>query len=417
MQRTSLVLSAIALMLGLIIADVITLRPLSDPLKGKTYLKICELVRDNYYEESERLNEWVLGCIQRANQFNSERSLNSLLDEVSQYLDELHVSHLSIWDPMTMRSQWLGESKETGLRVIRIQNHFIVVKLVEDGPAMKAGLKNGDEIISINGRPIQQAWEARSTSGRFQVARLNRETRSLDELEFVVIGEDIRLDQRPTFELVDDEGGPWGVLSLPSFVASYFEDESWNETVKNMIKAKKLVVDLRKNSGGNFAAMLKALSPFFCDPTEIGRLIKPRVASGTTEELQNNLDPNYQTEVIERSRIIVLKTFKNSLCYTREVTVLIDSESASTTEVFAQAMSFRKNTRILGDFSAGEVVQAVWHPLPLGEGYALSIPDSMYVTIDEVSLEGVGVRPIKLLEYELDDARQGIDSWINQAFD
>ncbi len=398
---------------------------LKSGLYSKTYSRVCELVRDNYYEPSNKLDAWVAACFTRAQHFgadqiNTPNTLSQLIRSINGFLDRLAVSHLSIWDPTSMRSQWFGEARETGIRVRLIKGHFIITKLIDNGPGQLAGLMVGDEIVSINNKPLQTLWDVRSLAGRYLILRRDGGDQNqvpinegLIELEKDVATLDIKTDSHPTLEIIpNSKNKKTGVLTIPSFVSNYFEPSYWNETIQQSLLTDKLIVDLRENSGGNFAAMLRALSPFFCTPTVVGQLIKPRHANGSSEELEDNVDVEYQTQLIDRAYQINLKTFEGYPCYKGDVVVLIDHESASTAEVFAQAFTLRPRSKIMGNFSAGEVVQAVWHPLPLGSGFALSIPDSMYTTIEGQNLEGVGVRPTKILEYNLDLARDGIDSWL-----
>lgn len=423
MTRTYYFNILFALLVGGWISVDIGEAPLESYLYKATYQRVCEIVRDNYYEDSGALKGWTEECFIRASKVPTTMRVSDLITQIDDYLNKLAVSHLSIWDPIAMRSQWLGESRETGIRARRIQNHFIVIKLVDGGPGQISGVQIGDEIVSINGRPVQSVWDVRNLSGTFSVLRRVGGGKlqvpiheGLEELEFSVSAKDLMLDSHPIFELIENEKGTrTGVLTIPSFVSTYLDSESWIETIKQAISTEKLIVDVRENAGGNFAAMLRALSPFFCEPTLVGKLVKPRKLDGTTEDLDDNLNPEYQTELIDRTRQINLKTFTGYPCYRGEVVVLIDRDSASTAEVFAQSFMLRQNSKVIGDFSAGEVVQAVWHPLPLGSGFALSVPDSMFLTVSGQSLEGVGVRPLKILEYDLDLARDGIDSWVQEA--
>ncbi len=413
----------VAILIGSWISIDIGESPLHSGLYQRTYLQVCETIRDNYYEESEKLTGWVKECFKRANNVSDHTTVRALIRDIDSYLNELAVSHLSIWDPTAMRSQWLGESRESGIRARRIKDHFIVIKLVENGPAQIAGIQIGDEIVSINGKPIQGIWDIRNSSGVFSVLRHEGGVQAqipiregMLELQFNIVATNLMIDSRPVFELIEEgQTKKIGVLTIPSFVSTYFDEPSWREVVKQIVSVDRVIVDIRENAGGNFAAMLRGLSPFFCEPTIVGKLVKPRKIDGKSEDLENNLDHQYQAELIERVQQINLRTFTDYGCFSGEVVVLMDHDSASTAEVFAQAFALRNNSRVLGDFSAGEVVQAVWHPLPLGTGFSLSVPDSMFVTVAGHNLEGVGVRPLKILDYDLDLARDGIDSWIQEA--
>jgi carboxyl-terminal processing protease len=376
----------------------------------QTYMEVCDLIRDNYFEDTEFLQNWVNDCHMGAKNFPEDGDMSLFLKEVESQFQKFTVSHLAIWDPLAMRAQWMGESKETGIRARSIKGHLIVTQLVENGPAQKAGIELGDEILTVNDK-VGTEWSVRQDGGVYSILREN------SKFNAQILPEVLRIDEKPFFEQIEDQNA--GILTIPSFVPTFFEKDDWLKVVDQFLLMDKVIIDVRHNAGGNFAAMLRALSPFFCKPTVVGNLIKPRKKGkpedGPPAELDDNLDFSYQQELIENRSEIVLKTYADYPCFSGDVVVLIDGESASSTEVFAQAFMSRPKSKVFGDFSAGEVVQAVWHPLSLGSGFAVSIPDSMYYTPQGQSLEGVGVRPLKILEYDLSEAREGVDSWVQEA--
>ena len=403
----------IAIAVAAAIADDVGSSRTRSQLMSLSYLEVCRLVEDNFYQDSEELHTWAGDCRRNGLHFSNQATVEEFTLAIERALSVFSVSHLSFWGPTAMRAQWLGESRETGLRARMIEGHAIVTQLVEGGPAWRAGVRLGDEVLAINGRQVASEWEPRSTSGVFSVLRLV--ANKMDQIEFNITGEDIQVDLRPQLEILD---GGSAILTIPSFVATSFEKQEWLEIAQKLVGIPNLVVDLRENSGGNFAAMLRALSVFVCEPTKVGKLVKPRKTKAQEVLLEDNLELSYQQGLINNGTEISLQTFSGYPCYRGDVTVLIDQGSASVTEVFAQALSKNRGqpvVRIWGDFSAGEVVQAVFFSLPLGTAYTLSVPDSLFLTSEGQSLEGVGVRPIRALKYDLVEGRKGVDSWVREA--
>ena len=77
--------------------------------------------------------------------------------------------------------------------------------------------------------------------------------------------------------------------------------------------------------------------------------------------------------------------------------VLIDSESASASEVLARVVQLKRRGFIVGDRSSGSVMEARVYPhqvaLDSPVSYAISVTDADLVMTDGKSLEDVGVEP------------------------
>jgi carboxyl-terminal processing protease len=84
-----------------------------------------------------------------------------------------------------------------------------------------------------------------------------------------------------------------------------------------------------------------------------------------------------------------------------QLIVLIDSRSGSAAELFARTVQLEKLGTVIGDRSAGAVMQSRLFPFELGADtvifYAASITDADIIMTDGKSLENTGVTPDKLM--------------------
>jgi len=80
-----------------------------------------------------------------------------------------------------------------------------------------------------------------------------------------------------------------------------------------------------------------------------------------------------------------------------KLVVLVDSRSASSSEVFARMIQLEKRGTVIGDRSAGAVMRAVGHSYHMGANvivpYGASITDADLIMTDGKSLERTGVTP------------------------
>lgn len=372
----------------------------------KNHAEICEKVFRHFYELNKELEDWHKACLEASEGISNSKTVSEFHKREQNLLNQLETSHLEFFSPESNRLLWLSESLDTGVRARKVENKFIVHELVEEGPGVEAGLQLGDEILSINGQPLASAWDVRSEAGRFKIQR-EKET-----FEVLLEARSLQIDDDPKVFSINES---LGLLRIPSFIASHFEEEALQGVLEQAFEFDRLIVDLRGNSGGDFVAMLRVLSAFFCKSQQAGMLIQPRkkeTPENRMGEFLENFGPNDQLEVLANSYKINLKSFERDSCFDGPVTVFVDEHSASVSEIFAEAIRGRPLTRIWGNFSSGSVVLAVWHPLSLGKGYSLSIPQATYESPTGLILEGRGVWPDKVLRYDLALSLRGQDSWV-----
>jgi len=162
---------------------------------------------------------------------------------------------------------------------------------------------------------------------------------------------------------------------LRSFVV---EKKFIDQMMKEAVAGSKLILDLRGNHGG-YVKMEEYLAGHFFD-----REIK--IAEMVTRT---------------KTRTRVAKPVKDRQ-FTGELIVLIDSESASASEVFARLIQIEKRGKVVGDVSAGAVMTSYNMGLAIDRGvpgYQTITPYGMNVTVADLimsdgnRLEKIGVTP------------------------
>lgn len=141
-------------------------------------------------------------------------------------------------------------------------------------------------------------------------------------------------------------------------------------------KFKSLIIDLRGNGGGYTDALAKLGGYFFDHDVKIADM------KGRKE-----------------MKPILAKTHGGS-AYKGQLIVLIDSESASASELFARTIQIEKRGTVMGDRSAGAVMASRYYEHQTGVGQVLYFGNSVTVAdlimTDGKSLEKTGVVPDEL---------------------
>ncbi len=371
------------------------------------YQTVCDLTQEHFYRQDPKLDKWVKACYSRAAKMPLFASVDFFMGDVQVLMNELNVSHFQIYNPDEDRELWKGEGLDTGIRARYIEDHLVVYRVAKDSAGATAGVMMGDDIVEITGTDQVTPWGAAHRSGQYKVRR------GPNELILKVESQDMVADMSVKLTRLTDTTM---VLEIPSFRSEFFQKQAWQKTVAEFKNAKHLIVDVRENPGGNFVAMMRALSTFHCKDKKIGRLVQSRKSGSNKAKFDDNTDDGYQIQELEDHRNIGLVTYSDYGCYTGQVTVLISNETSSTAEIFADSFLERPNSRVWGQPSAGDVVLAVWYDLPaLGPGFSLSIPQAVYESVEGQQLEGAGVWPQRELIYKLKSALLGKDNWVLEA--
>jgi C-terminal processing protease CtpA/Prc len=136
---------------------------------------------------------------------------------------------------------------------------------------------------------------------------------------------------------------------------------------------KTLILDLRGNGGGYVSALDRMVGNVFDRDITIG-------------SLQTRTGPD---QMVGRS--------KGAKAYSGKLIVLIDSKSASASELFARVVQLQKRGTVLGDHSAGAVMESEQRSHHVGLDrevyYGESVTVANIIMSDGESLEHVGVTP------------------------
>ena len=371
---------------------------------------ICDLVDTHYYRSDDNdVQAWLSACVARAGGQSVLMSRDEVIKEINSVLETLDVSHLFLYTPVENRAIWDHEAVDTGIRARMVDGFLVVHELIKGGGGEQAGIRRGDVLKAINGKQPGSSEDVEKVAGLYTVSRQG------EELKIAIEAAPLHVDLGPSVESV---GGGTGRLRIQSFIARYFERDDWKNVARSLSLFRHLIIDLRGNVGGSFPAMLRALSTFHCEPKIIGTIYQPKEARGEKKlDLVDELDTDSQLEQLKGAAELHLKTFAGYPCFSGKATVLVDQDTSSVAEIFAESFFSRPNSRVWGTPTAGQVVMAQWFPVSgLGGGdYSVSIPIAGYRTARGFEIEAEGIPPERLLYYDLERSARGRDPWIEEA--
>lgn len=303
---------------------------------------------------------------------------NSIIKELNKsYVDSLPVDRimkagidamLKELDPYTI---YIPEEENENLQMM-ISNTYggigAIIKKVKGGnviinepyfgsPAHKAGLSCGDEIIAIDGASTLDFTASESSSrmkgkpGTTVVFKVKK-VRSGDTLDVSIVRERIHLPDVEYAAMLDDTTGYILQSGFTEKVSSEIRKAVLDMKSRGM---KRLVLDLRGNGGGLMSEAINIVSLF----VPKGTLVV--TAKGNTPE-----------------SIREYKTSTDPIDTQIPIIVMIDSGSASSSEIVAGALQDLDRARIMGTRSYGKgLVQSI-RPLPYNS--QMKITTSKYYT-------------------------------------
>lgn len=352
---TVLVTAVVASMVTMIVMNNNESSSLLDRISTKL-ASIEQIVNKDYLgeiDENKIFDETMKGYV------------DGLDDEYSQYFTK---EELEEYKTDNIEGQFVG----IGVYIVQDteKNAIRVLAPIKGSPAETAGILAGDYIIQVDGVPYtgEQITEATNkmkgqegTTVKIQVLR-GEET-----LDFEVERKNVRVN--PIESIVYDNN--IGYIKISSFDQGCSKEFTTKlQELKNQ-NIESLIIDLRNNGGGLVDEAL-----------QIADYIVPK-----GKDLLITVDKD-KKEKIEKSKEDVLMDMP--------IVVLVNKNSASSSEILAGALKDLGEATIVGTTTYGKgVIQQL---LSLKDGSGLKVTVEEYYTPNRTKINGVGIEPDEKVE-------------------
>lgn len=300
------------------------------------------------------------------------RGLLSDLDPHSAYLARRDAEE---FDDMTR-----GGYEGVGLELQTLPDGSLrVVAPIDDGPAARAGLRSGDRIVAIDGKPLDPA--ANDTSAPLRGKAGTRVTLRIvrpgvrEPFDVALVRDTIRT-RSVRGRLLAPGFGYVRIASFQAGTAADFVQQL--EALHKQGPLRGLVLDLRSNPGGLLVGAVQVADELL----DKGGIVstKGRLAGGDTRFDATPGDRLHGAPVV----------------------VLVDAGTASAAEVLAGALRDNGRARVVGSRTFGK--GSVQTLLPLDNGDSVKLTTARYYTPSGQSIQAVGIAPDVVLH---PDGRRG----------
>lgn len=310
--------------------------------------------------------------------FDAAEDAAALSRAINRALGELGISHIEFLTPRA--AQGLRDTSMVGIGIVSqpTSDGVRVAGIVDDAPAQKAGLRVGDTIVEIDGKPLTSPEQIRGSEG----TRLSLKVRSEEGEVRVVELTRARFSTREPATL-ETLGADAFVLTVPTFSTGY-EKSQIEKLIAKARKAPYLVIDLRNNGGGDFGNMVHFLSCLLPSGTQIGTQVGRDMSVRFAEQTGGDAADAVAVAAWSKSKVRVRRNATTP--YPGKIAVLINRASASASEIVAAALRELKGAPLVGSQTAGAVLVSTY--MPAGDGFQMKVPISEWVTIKGRRLEG-----------------------------
>jgi carboxyl-terminal processing protease len=267
-----------------------------------------------------------------------------------------------------------GEFGGVGVEITQEDGFIRVISPIDDTPAEKAGIKAGDIITRVDGESVQSIGVDET------INHMRGEPGSKIKLTIIREGVQKPLELTITRDIIKvtsvksrSLGNGFGYVRITQFQSNTGSD--LKKTLKKLQAETPLtgvVLDLRNNPGGVLQAAVEVVDAF----VDGGLIVY-------TEGRINSADTQFNaTKAMSVGNVPVV--------------VLINSGSASASEIVAGALQDQKRAVIMGTTSFGKgSVQTV---LPLSDDRALKLTTARYFTPSGRSIQAQGIEPDVVVE-------------------
>lgn len=405
-QKILGLITAISLSLLIILLPIsLKVSSAKDAHFASTLNQVWQEVNNNFFDPKFNGINWNTKKEEYKNQVASTQSIEEASVVINQMLSELNTSHTRFYSKLEPAYYQLlgifndrGFSKQIkkvfpdgkidypgiGIFSKDINKKTFITGILDNSPAAKAGLKVGDEILAVDGKPYQPIQSFVEKVGQEVKLSIQRAPDG-KSLELSVIPRELDPNtlfvtaMKDSVKIIERSNKKIGYVHIWSYAGNKYQELLVNEITYGKLKdADALILDLRDGWGGADANYLNIFTEKVPVVTKISR-------DGTKQ----NQDAQWRKPVV----------------------MLVNQGSRSGKEILAYGFKKYKLGTLIGTKTAGAVVGGSPFLLSDGNLLYLAVVD---VLVDSERLEGKGVVPDIEVPFVLEYA-QGKDPQLEKS--
>lgn len=373
-----------------------------------TLNEVWQEVNDHFFDPNFNGVDWKAKRQEYENQLKAVQSLEEASVVINQMLSELKTSHtqfytqqepayyqlLGIFNRGSFRKQLErifpnGKLDYTGIGIFTkdINGKTFISGIIDGTPAAKSGLKVGDEVIAVDGKPYQPIQSFADKAEKEVKVSIQQSPDSKSRKDLTVIPRTLNPDtlfleaMRQSIQIIERNSKKIGYVHIWSYAGDQYQQLLVEEIGFGKLKdTEGLILDLRDGWGGAEPNYLNIFNKQVPELTQMAR-----------DGAKRTIDQQWRKPVV----------------------IVVNNGSRSGKEILAYGFKKYGIGKLIGTKTAGAVVGGSPFLLDDGNLLYLAVVD---VWVDGERLEGKGVIPDIEVPFPLEYA-QGKDPQFNKAVD
>jgi len=344
--------------------------------------EVWQLVAREYVDTTFNKVDWQATRLSLLSKnYTSQEQAYTAIREALEKLEDPYTRFLDPKQYEALTSQTSGELSGVGIRMELNEKtqRLTVVEAIQNSPAIKAGIKAGDEIVAIDGKPtygmdVQAASKLiRGKAGTLVTLRINRPGQPVVDMKVTRANIEV-----PTvaYNLKQEGNRRVGYISLEEFSAHAAEQMQRAIQDLNRQQVDGFVLDLRGNPGGLLQSGIEIARMWIDD----GSIVRTVDRKGQSDDLTANHTALTKLPLV----------------------VLVDGNSASASEIVAGALQDHRRAMVVGSQTFGKALVQSVHSLSDGSGLAVTV--AHYYTPKGTDISHKGITPD--VKIDLSDAQK-----------
>lgn len=352
----------------------------------KLFLKSWRLIKSKYIDSSLNGQDWNRWNKRYINQIKTSDDAYVAINSMLASLNDPYSKFLSEKEFAEQNTNIDAKIVGIGVNIISIDGKTLIISVVEDTPAFKAGIKAGDIILKVDRADVNGSTVSEVASlirgeigtivnlellrGKKKIYKtINREEIQIKNIKYSVLENNI------------------GYIQIISFISSDLTKE-FIEAISKTQNCDGLILDLRGNTGGLMPNAIVIADMFL-----------------TQGHIVSIVDRNKQKSNIDAQT----KPFAIS----KPTVLLIDEATASASEILSGALKENQKAILVGKKTFGKGMIQRIYPLPNETGMNLTI--AKYLTPKGNDINQKGIKPDYEIEYSNKDFYDNKDPQMDEA--